>query len=84
MVVWSSGVVFLTDTGVVVWFFLPILIPPGIRCPLLLMACFLSLLSRAVTFLPEGVIEGFQNFVWGFKSNKNKIWGKNRNGLPDF
>ena len=32
----------------------------------------LSLLSslRRVTFLPEGVIVGFQNFAWGFNSQK--------------
>jgi hypothetical protein len=43
----------------------------------------LSLLSGAVTFLPELVIVGFQNFVWDFKSQKNKIWGKaNFGGTP--
>ena len=38
------------------------------KCPLL----------TVVTFLPEGVIAGFQNFAWGFKSQKNKIWGKTK------
>ena len=30
-----------------------------------------SLSLRRVTFLPEGVIVGFQNFAWGFNSQKN-------------
>ena len=37
----------------------------GTKSPLL--TAFFSL-SEVVTFLPEGVIVGFQNFVWGFKS----------------
>ena len=41
---------------------------------------FLS--SEVVTFPPEGVIVGFRNFVWGFKSQKNKIWGKQKIGGP--
>ena len=32
----------------------------------------LSLSLRRVTFLPEGVIVGFQNFACGFNSQKNK------------
>ena len=38
-------------------------------------AIFSSLSLRLVTFLPEEVIVGFQNFAWGFNSQKNKIWG---------
>ena len=39
------------------------------KCPLLTAALFLFLLSlRQVTFLPEGVIVGFQNFAWGLNS----------------
>jgi hypothetical protein len=38
----------------------------------------LSLSPRRVTFLPEGVIVGFQNFGWGFNSQKNKIWGEKK------
>ena len=44
-------------------------------------ACLSSLfLSALLTFLPEGVIVGFWNFAWGFKSQKNhfgreKLWG---------
>ena len=33
---------------------------------------------RRVTFLPEGVNVGFQNFAWGLNSQKNKIWGENK------
>jgi hypothetical protein len=44
-------------------------------CPLLT-ALFLFLsLSRRVTFLPEGVIIGFRNFEWGFKSQKKIRFG---------
>jgi hypothetical protein len=31
---------------------------------------FFSLSSAAVSFLPEGVMVGVQNFAWGFKSHK--------------
>ena len=43
----------------------------GTKCPLLT-AFFLSFFfsSPTLTFLPEGVIVGFQNFAWGFKSQK--------------
>jgi hypothetical protein len=39
-------------------------------------------LSVPVTFLLEGVIIGFRNFAWGFKSQKNKIWSKTKFGGP--
>jgi hypothetical protein len=39
---------------------------------------FLSSLCR-VTFFPEGVIVGFQNFEWGFNSERKKIWDGNTN-----
>ena len=45
----------------------------------LLMAFFLFLsfsLSASLTFLPDGVIVGFWNFEWGFKSQKTKILGE--------
>ena len=50
----------------------------GTKCPLL--TVFFSL-SPCVTFLPEGVIVGFWNFVWGLRSQEKqdlgwtKIWG---------
>jgi hypothetical protein len=54
----------------------------GTKCPLLT-AFFLSLFSGVVTFLPEGVIVGFPNFAWGFKSQKiNKIWDTKTIGGP--
>ena len=35
--------------------------------------------SPTLTFLQEGVIVGFRNFAWGFKSHKkNKICGENK------
>jgi hypothetical protein len=48
---------------------------------------FFSLLSSSpdVTFLPEGVIVGFRNFAWDFKSQLNPIWGEKKNwGSPHF
>ena len=35
---------------------------------------FFFLLGHILSFLPEGVVLGFWNFAWGFKSQKNKIW----------
>ena len=53
----------------------------GTKCPLL--TAFFLFLSLRVTFLPEGVIVGFWNFEYDFKSQKNKIWGgKQIGGLP--
>ena len=52
----------------------------GTMCPLLT-ALFLFL-SVAVTFLPEGVIVGFQSFAWGLSHKINKIWGKTKFGGP--
>ena len=54
------------------------------KCPLLTMSFFslLSLFSlslRRVTFLPEGVIVGFQNFVWGFNSQTKIRFGVKQN-----
>ena len=44
------------------------------------LACAVTELSvPAVTFLPEGVIVGFQNFA---KSQQNKIRGKKKLGEP--
>ena len=40
----------------------------GTKCPLLTAFFLFSLSSEVVTFLPEGVIIGFPNFEWGFKS----------------
>ena len=43
----------------------------GTKCPLLTAFFFFFFLSSpAVTFLPEGVIVRFQNFAWGFNSQK--------------
>ena len=47
----------------------------GTKCPLLiavfsLFSLFLLSSSPLVTFLPEGIIIGFCNFAWGFKSKK--------------
>ena len=39
------------------------------KCPLL-MAFFSLLLTEVVTFLPEGVNVGFNNFAWGFRSQR--------------
>ena len=61
----------------------------GTKCPLLMALCNITPMNcnitpmntnitpmnEVVTFLPEGVIVGFRNFAWGFKSQKNKIWG---------
>jgi hypothetical protein len=53
----------------------------GTKCPLLT-ALFLFLSSfRRLTFLPEGVIIGFQNCAWGLKSHKN-YWGTKKIGGP--
>jgi hypothetical protein len=47
------------------------------------MALFSLSSSPARNFLLEGVIVGFQNFAWGSKLHKNKIWGnKNWGGNP--
>jgi hypothetical protein len=55
----------------------------GTECSLLMAFFLLLLLSAPVTFLPEAVIVGFQNFAWGFYSKKkNKIWGKKIGGPP--
>ena len=54
----------------------------GAKFPLL--TALVSLLSsfNPVTFLPEGVIVGFQNFAWGFILKKNKILGEIKFGGP--
>ena len=54
------------------------------KCPLYLVLFFFLFLFLSVphTFLPEGFIVGFRNFAWGFKSQKNKIWGKKKSGPP--
>jgi hypothetical protein len=50
---------------------------------LILITAFFPLSFRPVTFHPQGVIVGFWNFAWGFKSHtKNKIWGENKFGDP--
>ena len=42
-------------------------------------------LSVPHTFLSEGVMVGFKNVAWGFKSHKkNKIWGKKNTELPQW
>jgi hypothetical protein len=46
----------------------------GTKCPLL-KALFLFLSFHWVTFLPEGVIVGFQNFAWAFNSQKKLLGG---------
>jgi hypothetical protein len=43
---------------------------PGVRTPIGTSENFFSLL-----FLPEGVIVGFPNFAWGFKSPKKMRFG---------
>jgi hypothetical protein len=40
------------------------------KCPLLI--AFFSL-SEVVTFLPEGVIVGFQNCMWDFQERKKMV-----------
>jgi hypothetical protein len=53
------------------------------NCPLLMAFFLLLFLSDPVTFLPEEVIVGFQNFVWGFKSQKKIRFGiKQKLGAP--
>ena len=46
----------------------------GTRCPLLTAFYFFLSLCR-VTFLQEGVIVGFRNFAWSFKSHKKSDLG---------
>jgi hypothetical protein len=56
----------------------------GTKCPLLRVFFFFSpfflFSSEVVTFLPEWVIVGFQNFAWGLKSQKKIRFGVIKNG----
>jgi hypothetical protein len=59
------------------------------KCPLLTVfflflyfSIFLS--SPTLTFLQEGVIVGFRDFAWIFKSQKNKVWLKKIGGRNFF
>jgi hypothetical protein len=47
------------------------------KCPLLTVFFFSFFLSAAITFLTEGVIVGFRNFAWGYKSKKKIRVGAN-------
>ena len=46
------------------------------------MNCDITPMNEVVTFVPEGVIVGFQIFAWGFKSQQIRFGVKQELGDP--